>query len=216
MRIHVEDLPQIVLSTKPLDFEIGHKVQSVPKMYLEDDNIIYCSPDRPDLSISNTRAVFYHIIQTGLALYESTGLDCDIIIFDPKNPLESSRWDKQTFRTTAERGYALYEARDREASKLTYLFPETYRKKRDEAEGEVWLEIHVEFRAGPGETVIGQRRRINKNTGEIELGQTFVQPIDVALASYAELGRAIDEVLNPTPDPEKVVSFPATQSEPQT
>ena len=61
--------------------------------------------------------------------------------------------------------------------------------------------------------MIGQRRRVNKNTGEIELGQTFVQPIEVALESYAELGRAIDDVLNPKPDLSNVVELPTLTPE---
>ena len=78
-----------------------------------------------------------------------------------------------------------------------------------DAEGEVWVDVHVEFRAGPGQTVIGQRRRINKNTGEIEYGQTFVQSLDVALESYAELGQAIEEVLTPATSLENVIAFNA-------
>lgn len=131
-----------------------------------------------------------------------------MIVFDPKNPQQSSQWPKQIFYTIAETGFALYKARDAAASKLTYLPQSAQRRRNDDAEGEVWLEIHVEFRAGPGQTVIGQRRRMNKNTGEIELGQTFVQPIEVALESYAELGRAIDDVLNPKPDMTNVLELP--------
>lgn len=211
MRVHISNLPQVVLSTETLNFEIGHRVKSVPKLSLEDDDIVYDSQERPNLQISNSRTVFFHAFTLGLNLYETTGSDADIIVYNPLNPRESSRWSKQVFYETADQGFALYKAHDAMTSKLTYFRPNTRNKKRDDAEGEVWLEIHVEFRPGPGETVIGQRRRINKNTGEIEYGQTFVQPIDVALDSYAELGRAIEEVLNPQPDPEKIVSIPVRE-----
>ncbi|MHA7899029.1 MAG: hypothetical protein ACX94B_04135 [Henriciella sp.] len=207
MRVHIADLPQVVIGADKLDFEIGHQVKSVPKLHLEGDDIVYTTMDRPNLIISNARAVFFHAFTIGLNLYESTGLDDDIVVFDPNNPKQSSQWPKQVFYTTAEAGFAMYKARDAAASKLTYLSQSGRRRKSDDAEGEVWLEIHVEFQAGPGQTIIGQRRRINKNTGEIELGQTFVQPIDVALESYAELGRAIDDVLNPKPDLTNVVEL---------
>lgn len=208
MQVHIEGLPQVVLGANKLGFKIGHHVRAVPKLSLEDDRIIYESIDRPNLIISNTRAVFFHSFTIGINLYESTGLDDDIVVFNPLNPKESSQWSKEVFYATAEQGFALYKARDAQATNLSYYRPRTSRKRQDDADGEVWLEIHVEFRAGPGQTVIGQRRRINKNTGEIELGQTFVQPIDVALESYAELGRAIEEVLNPEPDPRNVVMLP--------
>jgi len=207
MRVHISNLPQVVLGTQSLWFEIGHRVKSVPKLSLEGDDIIYDSIERPNLQISNSRAVFFHAFTLGLNLYETTELEDDVIVYNPLNPRESSQWNKQVFYETANQGFALYKAHDEVASKLTYFRPRTGTRKRDDAEGEVWLEIHVEFRAGPGQTVIGQRRRINRNTGEIEYGQTFVQPIDVALDSYAELGRAIEDVLNPQPDPEKVVSI---------
>ena len=213
MRVHINNLPQVVLGTKTLDFEIGHRVNSVPLLSLDDDDIVYHSAERPNLIISNSRAVFFHAFTLGLNLYETTGSEEDVVVYNPLNPLESSQWNKQVFYETAEQGFALYKACDSKSSKLTFLRPNLRRKKRDDAEGEVWLEIHVEFRAGPGETVIGQRRRINKNTGEIEYGQTFVQPIDVALDSYAELGRAIQDVLNPQPDPEKIVSLPRRDDE---
>ncbi len=212
MRVHIDSIPRVVLGTKHLDFEVSHIVKSIPRLVLEGDDIVYISSERPNLIISNARPVFFHAFTVGLNLYESTGLDSDIVVFNPENPQESSQWNKQIFYATAEQGFALYKARDEQISKLAYLQPKPYSKKRDDAEGEVWLEIHVEFRAGPGETVIGQRRRINKNTGEIELGQTFVQPIDVAIESYAELGRAIEEVLNPTPDPEKIVTLPLKEN----
>lgn len=208
MRVHIEGLPQVVLGANKLGFKIGHRVEAVPKLSLEDDKIVYESIERPNLIISVTRAVFFHAFTIGLNLYESTGLNEDIVVFNPLNPKESSQWTKEVFYATAEHGFALYKARDAEATNLTYFRPRSSRKRRDDADGEVWLEIHVEFRAGPGQTVIGQRRRINKNTGEIELGQTFVQPLDVALESYAELGRAIEDVLNPEPDPENVVTMP--------
>ena len=56
--------------------------------------------------------------------------------------------------------------------------------------------------------MIGQRRRINKNTGEIEYGQTFVQPIDVAINSYEELGKAIEDVLTPKANTSNVLELP--------
>ncbi len=208
-RVHIKDLPQVVLGTKNLSFKIGHEVKSIPKLTLEDDNIIYESVERPNLLISNSRAVFFHSFTIGINLYESTGLDDDIVVFNPMNPLESSQWSKEIFYATAEHGFALYKAHDQQSTKLAYLRPAMARKKRDDAEGEVWLDIHVEFKAGPGQTVIGQRRRINKNTGEIEYGQTFVQSLDVALESYAELGKAIEDVLNPAPNLENVVDFNA-------
>lgn len=213
MRVHIADLPQVVIGAKNLDFKIGHLVRSVPKLHLEGDDIVYETEDRPNLIISNSRSVFFHSFTVGLNLYENSGLDDDVIVFDPKNPQQSSQWPKQIFYAVAETGFALYKARDAAASKLAY-FPRTAaRRKHDDAEGEVWLEIHVEFKAGPGQTVIGQRRRVNKNTGAIELGQTFVQPIDVALESYAELGRAIDDVLNPKPDMSNVVELSAATPE---
>lgn len=208
MRVHIDKIPQVALGAKDLGFDIGHRVASVPILSLEGDNIIYRTPDRPNLVISNSRTVFFHAFTTGLNLYEATGSDEDIIVFDPDYPLESSQWNKQIFYTVAHQGFALYKTLDDSASPLRFLKTQPYTHKHDDAEGEVWLEIHVEFRPGPGETVIGQRRRINKNTGEIELGQTFVQPIDVALESYAELGRAIEKVLNPTPDDSKIVKLP--------
>ena len=211
MRVHISNLPQIVLGTQNLNFEIGHRVKSVPQLSLDGDDIVFDSLERPNLQISNSRAVFFHAFTLGVNLYETTGLDDDVVVYNPLNSRESSRWSKQIFYETAQHGFALYKAHDAAASTLTYLRPRTQTRKRDDAEGEVWLEIHVEFRAGPGQTIIGQRRRINKNTGEIEYGQTFVQPIDVALDSYAELGRAIDEVLNPHPDPEKVISIPVRE-----
>lgn len=213
MRVHIGTIPQVVIGTKNLDFNIGHRVTSVPALCLEDDNIVYQSIERPNLRVSNTRAVFFHSFTVGLNLYESTGLEDDIVVFNPLNPLESSRWKKQIFYATAELGFALYKAHDEQKDNLTYLAPRTYMKRSDDADGEVWLEVHVEFRAGPGQTVIGQRRRINKNTGEIEYGQTFVQPIDVALESYAELGRAIEESLNPSPNRDKVIKLPVEAPE---
>lgn len=210
MRVHITDLPQVVIGTKNLDFNIAHRLAAVPKLHLEGDDIVYTSPERPNLLISNSRAVFFHAFTVGLNLYETTGLDDDVIVFDPQNPQQSSQWPKQIFYTIAETGFALYKARDAAASKLAYLPQSAQRRRRDDSDGEVWLEIHVEFRAGPGQTVIGQRRRINKNTGEIELGQTFVQPIQVALESYAELGRAIDDVLNPKPDMTNVLELPVS------
>ena len=208
-RVHIKDLPQVVLGTNNLSFKIGHRVKSVPRLSLEDDNIIYDSIDRPTLRISNSRAVFFHSFTIGINLYESTGLEDDIVVFNPMNPLESSQWSKDVFYATAEHGFALYKAKDQQATKLAHLRPAMSRKKLDDAEGEVWLDVHVEFRAGPGQTVIGQRRRINKNTGEIEYGQTFVQSLDVALESYAELGQAIEEVLNPASSLENVIDFNA-------
>ncbi|MEL6725226.1 MAG: hypothetical protein AAFP81_12715 [Pseudomonadota bacterium] len=213
MRVHITDLPQVVIGAKNLDFKIGHQVSYIPKLHLEGEDIVYTTLDRPNLIISNSRAVFFHSFTVGLNLYENSGLDDDVIVFDPKHPQQSSQWPKEIFYAVAEMGFALYKARDAAASKLAYL-PQTARwRKRDDAEGEVWLEIHVEFKAGPGQTVIGQRRRVNKNTGEIELGQTFVQPIEVALESYAELGRAIDDVLNPKPDLSNVVELPTLTPE---
>lgn len=212
MKVHISNLPQVVLGTKNLDFEIGHRVNSVPVLFLEDDNIVYQSRERPNLRVSNTRAVFFHSFTVGLNLYETTGMENDIVVFNPSNPLESSRWPKQIFYATAELGFALYKAQDEKKDNLAYLSPRTYVRRSDDAEGEVWLEVHVEFRAGPGQTIIGQRRRINKNTGEVEYGQTFVQPIDVALESYAELGRAIEESLNPSPDQNKVIKLPVEPS----
>lgn len=211
MRVHIDTLPQVVLGTETLNFDIGHRVKSVPKLSLEDDDIVYHSTERPNLVISNSRAVFFHAFTLGLNLYETTGLEEDVVVYNPLNPHESSQWSKEIFYETADQGFALYKACDAKTSKLAFLRPVARRKKDDDEEGEVWLEIHVEFRAGPGETVIGQRRRINKNTGEIEYGQTFVQPIDVALDSYAELGRAIQDVLNPQPDPEKIVPLPSRE-----
>ena len=208
MRVHINEVPQVVIGTKGLDFEIGHRLTSVPRLHLEDDTIVYFSPERPNLSISNSRAVFWHAFTVGLNLYESTGLDDDIVVFNPKNPRESSQWPKQIFYATAEQGFALYNELDADGSKVAYYTPQSRTHKADETDGEVWLEIHVEFRAGPGQTVIGQRRRINKNTGDIEYGQTFVQPIDVAINSYEELGKAIDDVLNPKPDRQNVVKLP--------
>ena len=208
MRVHIADLPQVVIGKASLDFKIGHRVTAVPKLRLEGDDILFIAPERPELIVSNARAVFFHSFTVGLNLYETTGLDDDIIVFDPRNPLRSSQWPKQIFYLVAETGFALYKARDASASKLTYLPQPTQRRRRDDSEGDVWLDVHVEFRAGPGQTVIGQRRRINKNTGEIELGQTFVQPIEVAMESYAELGRAIDDVLNPKPDLTNVLELP--------
>ena len=211
MRVHIDNLPQVVLGTESLNFDVGHRVTSVPKLSLDDDHIVYHSAQRPNLVLSNSRAVFFHAFTIGLNLYESTGSQDDIVVYNPLKPLESSLWSKRVFYETAEQGFALYKARDAQTSKLAFLHPVSPHKKCDDAEGEVWLEIHVEFRAGPGDTVIGQRRRINKNTGEIEYGQTFVQPIDVALESYAELGRALEDVLNPQPDPEKIIPLPSPE-----
>lgn len=208
MKVHISNLPQLVLGVTNVDFKIGHRVSSVPVLCLEDDNIVYQSRERPNLRVSNTRAVFFHSFTVGLNLYETSRNEDDIIVYNPLNPLESSRWSKQVFYATAELGFALYKTHDDQKDNLAYFRPTSYMRRNDDARGEVWLEVHVEFRAGPGETVIGQRRRINKNTGKIEYGQTFVQPIDVALESYAELGRAIEESLNPTPDRDKVISFP--------
>lgn len=209
MRVHISEVPQVVIGTKGLDFEIGHEVQSVPRLHLEGDAIVFFSPERPDLLISNERSVFWHSFTIGLNLYESTGLDEDIIIFNPKNPRESSRWPREVFYATAQQGFSLYRELDVQASKVAYLQPQARTHKVDDADGEVWLEIHVEFRAGPGQTVIGQRRRFNKNTGEVEYGQTFVQPIDVAINSYEELGKAIEQALSPTEDRENVIELPA-------
>ncbi|MFN3212244.1 MAG: hypothetical protein ACE37M_04005 [Henriciella sp.] len=208
MRVHIDEVPQVVIGTKGLDFEVGHFVKSVPRMHLEDDKIVYYSPDRPSLEVSNARSVFWHAFTVGLNLYESTGLEDDIVVFNPKDPSESSQWPKQIFYATAEIGFALYSELDAKHSNVAYFQPKAKTHKIDDADGEVWLEIHVEFRAGPGQTVIGQRRRINKNTGEIEYGQTFVQPIDVAINSYEELGKAIEDVLNPKPDQKKIVKMP--------
>ena len=58
-RVHIKDLPQVVLGTNNLSFKIGHRVKSVPRLSLEDDNIIYDSIERPNLRISNSRAVFF-------------------------------------------------------------------------------------------------------------------------------------------------------------
>jgi len=207
MRVHIESLPQVVLGTANIDFKIGHRVKSVPRLHLEGDNIVYTSVTRPNLTVSNARAVFFHSFTAGLNLYERTQLEDDIVVFNPGNPQESSQWSKQVFYASAEAGFALFKARDQAASKLAYLSQPTMRRKHDDADGEVWLEIHVEFSAGPGQTVIGQRRRINKNTGDIELGQTFVQPLDVAMESYAQLGKAIDDVMNPQPDRTNVVDL---------
>ncbi|MEM7329019.1 MAG: hypothetical protein AAF437_09785 [Pseudomonadota bacterium] len=212
MRVHISNIPQVVLGAESLSFDIGHQVRSVPKLSLVDDDIFYESVERPNLLISNSRAVFFHAFTIGLNLYETTGLEDDVVIFNPNNPKESSQWEKKIFYATAEQGFALYKSHDERHSNLSYLRPQTHSRRSDDAEGEVWLEIHVEFRAGPGQTVIGQRRRINKNTGEIEYGQTFVQPIDIALDSYAELGRAIEDVLNPQPDPEKIVRIPVRET----
>ncbi|MEO1552674.1 MAG: hypothetical protein AAFR82_01975 [Pseudomonadota bacterium] len=214
MRVHINHLPQVVLVTQIRGIEIGQRVKSVPKLSLEDDDIVYDSIERPNLQISNSRAVFFHAFTQGLNLYETTGSDEDIVIYNPLNPIESSQWKKQIFYATAEQGFALYKSRDALTSKLTYFRPYARAKKRDDSDGDVWLDIHVKFSAGPGQTVIGQRRRVNKNTGEIEYGQTFVQPLDVALDSYAELGRAIEEVLNPQPDPEKIVSLHLREDRP--
>ncbi|GAB5454161.1 MAG: hypothetical protein Hens2KO_03900 [Henriciella sp.] len=211
MRVHIDEVPQVVIGTKGLDFKIGHKVTSVPRMHLEDDSIVYFSPERPNLLISNARPVFWHAFTIGLNLYESTGLEDDIVIFNPKNPRESSQWPKKIFYATAEMGFALFNELDAEATNVAYFQPQTRTQKSDDADGEVWLEIHVEFRAGPGQTIIGQRRRINKNTGDIEYGQTFVQPIDVAINSYEELGKAIDDALNPTPDHRNIVKLPVQE-----
>jgi hypothetical protein len=208
MRVHINKVPQVVIGTKGLDFEVGHYLKSVPRMHLEDENIVYYSLERPSLEISNIRSVFWHAFTVGLNLYESTGLEDDIVVFNPKNPRESSQWPKQIFYATAEKAFALYSEYDAQGSNVAYLQPKARTHKIDDADGEVWLEIHVEFRAGPGQTVIGQRRRINKNTGEIEYGQTFVQPIDVAINSYEELGRAIGDVLNPKPDQKNIVTLP--------
>lgn len=211
MRVHIDEVPQVVIGTKGLDFEVGHKVTSVPRMHLEDDSIVYFSPERPNLAISNARSVFWHAFTIGLNLYESTGLEDDIVIFNPKNPRESSQWPKKIFYATAEKGFALFKELDAETSNVAYFQPHSRTQKTDDADGEVWLEIHVEFRAGPGQTIIGQRRRINKNTGDIEYGQTFVQPIDVAINSYEELGKAIDDALNPAPDERNVVKLPVQE-----
>lgn len=211
MRVHINEVPQVVIGTKGLDFEVGHRLTSLPRLQLEDDNIVFFSPDRPSLAISNARAVFWHVFTIGLNLYESTGLEDDIVIFNPKNPRESSQWPKQIFYATAEQGFALYKELDAAATNVAYFQPQSRMQKADETEGEVWLEIHVEFRAGPGQTVIGQRRRINKNTGEIEYGQTFVQPLDVAINSYEELGRAIEDILSPNPDRRNVVKLPVRE-----
>lgn len=211
MRVHISEVPQVVIGTKGLDFEVGHQVHSVPRLHLEGDTMVFFSPERPNLLISNTRSVFWHSFTVGLSLYESTGLEDDIIVFNPKNPLESSQWPKQIFYATAQQGLALYRDLDVQTSKIAYLQPQSRRQKVDDADGEVWLEIHVEFRAGPGQTVIGQRRRINKNTGEIEYGQTFVQPIDVAINSYEELGKAIEQALSPKQDRENVVDLPVME-----
>ena len=211
MRVHISEVPQVVIGTKGLDFEIGHQVHSVPRLHLEGDTMVFFSPERPNLLISNTRSVFWHSFTVGLSLYESTGLEDDIIVFNPKNPLESSQWPKQIFYATAQQGLALYRDLDVQTSKIAYLQPQSRRQKVDDADGEVWLEIHVEFRAGPGQTVIGQRRRINKNTGEIEYGQTFVQPIDVAINSYEELGKAIEQALSPKQDRENVGDLPVME-----
>ena len=211
MRVHISNLPQIVLGTQNLNFEIGHRVKSVPRLSLDGDDIVFDSHERPNLQISNSRAVCFHAFTLGLNLYETTGLEDDVVVYNPLNSRESSRWSKQIFYETAEHGFALYKAHDAAASTLTYLRPRTQTRKRDDAEGEVWLEIHVEFRAGPGQTIIGQRRRINKNTGEIEYGQTFVQPIDVAINSYEELGKAIEQALSPKQDRENVVDLPVME-----
>jgi hypothetical protein len=212
MRVHIKDLPEVALGAQNLSFKIGHRLKCVPNMHLDGDDIVYTSPERPGFSVSNTRAVFFHAFTEGLKLYETTGSDDDIITFDPEDPRRSSQWPKHIFYTTAETAFALYRARDAANSKLSYFPQAAQWRRRDDADGEVWLEIHVEFQAGPGQTVIGQRRRINKNTGEIELGQTFVQPIEVALASYAELGRAIDDILNPKPDMTNVLELPILDS----
>lgn len=211
MRVHINEVPQVVIGTKGLDFEVGHRLTSVPRLQLEGDNIVFFSPDRPSLAISNARAVFWHVFTIGLNLYESTGLEDDIVIFNPTNPRESSQWPKQIFYATAEQGFALYKELDAAATNVAYFQPQSRMQKADETDGEVWLEIHVEFRAGPGQTVIGQRRRINKNTGEIEYGQTFVQPLDVAINSYEELGRAIEDILSPNPDRRNVVKLPVRE-----
>ena len=211
MRVHIKGLPHVVMDPSPQAFDLGHIEKSVPKLRLEDDAIVYESIERPNLVISNARHVFFHAFTTGLNLYETYGSEDDIVVYNPHNPKESSQWSKDVFYATAAQGFALYKAYDERTSNLTYLQPKPTYRKLDDAEGDVWLDIHVEFRAGPGETVIGQRRRINRNTGEIEYGQTFVQPIDVAIESYAELGRAIETVLNPQPDPGTVVPIGAKQ-----
>ena len=104
MRVHISEVPQVVIGTKGLDFEIGHQVHSVPRLHLEGDTMVFFSPERPNLLISNTRSVFWHSFTVGLSLYESTGLEDDIIVFNPKNPLESSQWPKQIFYATAQHG----------------------------------------------------------------------------------------------------------------
>lgn len=208
MRVHIDKLPEVALRAETAGFDVGHRVASVPFLSLDGDDIVFRSPERPNLVISNSRKVFFHAFTKGLKLYEATCSDDDIIIYDPENTLESSQWNKQIFYAVAHQGFALFRTLDESSSTLKFLKTRPYVGKRDDTDGEVWLEIHVEFRAGPGQTVIGQRRRINKNTGEIELGQTFVQPIDVALESYAQLGRAIESVLNPTPDQTNVVKLP--------
>ncbi|MEL6434887.1 MAG: hypothetical protein AAFQ28_13905 [Pseudomonadota bacterium] len=210
MRIHISEVPQVVIGTKGFDFKIGQKVSSVPRMHLEGGAIVFSSLAHPDLLIGNDRAVFWHIFTVGLNLYESTGLEDDIVIFNPKNPRESSQWPKQVFYETAKQGFALYNDLDAKASNVAYYQPPSRTHKIDDADGEVWLEIHVEFRAGPGQTVIGQRRRFNKNTGEVEYGQTFVQPIDVAINSYEELGKAIEQALSPKQDRKNVIKSPAS------
>ena len=211
MRIHINDIPQVVIGTKNLDFKIGHKVESVPRLQIEGDCMVCFSKEHPDLAISNARSVFWHVFTVGLNLYESTGLEDDIVVFNPQNPRESSQWPKQVFYTTAKLGFALYDELDSQASNVAYFQPQGRLQRADETDGEVWLEVHVEFRAGPGQTIIGQRRRINKNTGEIEYGQTFVQPLDVAINSYEELGRAIEDVLSPNPDRRNVVNIPVRE-----
>lgn len=212
MRVHINNLPRVVLDPNTLAFEIGHIVKSAPKLRLEDDVIVYETVERPNLVISNARPVFFHAFTTGLNLYETHGSEDDIVVYNPRDPKESSQWPKEVFYATATQGFALYKAYDDRTSNLTHFQPKPSYRKLDDAEGDVWLDIHVEFRAGPGETVIGQRRRINKNTGEIEYGQTFVQPLDVAMESYAQLGKAIETVLNPQPDPNRVVPLSIKRS----
>ena len=142
-RVHIKDLPQVVLGTNNLSFKIGHRVKSVPRLSLEDDNIIYDSIERPNLRISNSRAVFFHSFTIGINLYESTGLEDDIVVFNPMNPLESSQWSKDVFYATAEHGFALYKAKDQQATKLAHLRPAMSRKKLDDAEGESHLQLSV-------------------------------------------------------------------------
>ena len=145
MRVHIDEVPQVVIGTKGLDFEIGHYVKSVPRLHLEDDHIVYYSLERPNLELSNARSVFWHAFTVGLNLYESTGLEDDIVIFNPKNPRESSQWPKQVFYATAEIGFALYSELDAKHSNVAYFQPQARTHKIDDADGEVWLEIHVSW-----------------------------------------------------------------------